>query len=642
MGKRPIYFLQRIVKFRLSGRMSFHPGLRRAASLLLVLPVGALLVVAVLHADPVGAADPQPYTVTFQPTGEPALDQALTQSSSLVSLRESAPVGPFALVARAQDDVGRFATALHSFGYYKSATHITIAGHALDDQALAPALDATAAGSTVEVAVSFDLGPLFHLRRVTLNGEIPADVRAQFGLASGQPALAEPILAARDRLMQALQDDGYALAAVDAPVVVEDPADDVLDVTYTVNSGPRVDLGPIALDGLKDVNPAYVRQRMQLHQGEQYDPRKIESARQDLAAVGVFSSVQVRASDRLNQQGQLPITVNFVEAPRHTVSVGAAFSTDQGGSVTTSWTNHNLLGNAEQLKLSAAATQLGGTASQQPGYNVSAAFSKPDWLHRDQTLQLSLTALKQDLQAYNQTAAIAAASVSRKLSPNLTVSVGLTLTQEQITQEDVTRDYTLFGVPIGAKLDTTDSLFEPTHGVRAALTITPTESFGGTDGSDSFLLAQVSGSTYVDLAAPGRSVLALRALLGTALGATEFQLPPDQRFYGGGSATIRGYKYQAVGKLFPDKTPKGGTSIDAGSVEFRQRFGSSFGAALFVDAGQVGTGVSPFSGNLRIGAGAGVRYYTAIGPVRVDFALPLIKQTGNDKFEFYIGIGEAF
>ena len=52
-------------------------------------------------------------------------------------------------------------------------------------------------------------------------------------------------------------------------------------------------------------------------------------------------------------------------------------------------------------------------------------------------------------------------------------------------------------------------------------------------------------------------MLAVRALAGLAAGATQFSLPPDQRFYAGGSGTIRGYRYQSVGPTFPDGNPIG-------------------------------------------------------------------------------------
>src|SRR5689334_21437058 len=81
-------------------------------------------------------ADPQPYAVTLKPTGNAALDQALHDASQLVSLRQKAPVVPFALVARAREDAGRFQTALNSYGYYKATITLTIDGHALDDATL--------------------------------------------------------------------------------------------------------------------------------------------------------------------------------------------------------------------------------------------------------------------------------------------------------------------------------------------------------------------------------------------------------------------------------------------------------------------------------------------------------------------------
>jgi translocation and assembly module TamA len=137
-------------------------------------------------------------------------------------------------------------------------------------------------------------------------------------------------------------------------------------------------------------------------------------------------------------------------------------------------------------------------------------------------------------------------------------------------------------------------------------------------------------------------------LVGVAGGANTFSLPPDQRFYAGGSGTIRGYRYQSVGPLFPDGNPMGGRAINAGTVEYRQRVATSFGAVAFVDAGSVSTNLSPFNGKAQEGAGVGVRYYTPIGPLRVDVAVPIKKRPrtatfrGDDAFEIYIGLGQAF
>jgi translocation and assembly module TamA len=137
-------------------------------------------------------------------------------------------------------------------------------------------------------------------------------------------------------------------------------------------------------------------------------------------------------------------------------------------------------------------------------------------------------------------------------------------------------------------------------------------------------------------------VLAFRALVGQVSGSGVFGLPPDQRFYAGGTGTVRGYRYQSVGPLFADGKPTGGNAVSAGTIEFRQRFLESWGAAAFIDVGQASADGKPLSSNLREGVGAGLRYYTPIGPIRLDFAMPMTPVRGGDSFEVYIGIGQAF
>jgi translocation and assembly module TamA len=223
-------------------------------------------------------------------------------------------------------------------------------------------------------------------------------------------------------------------------------------------------------------------------------------------------------------------------------------------------------------------------------------------------------------------------------------SIGISGEAENITQQGVTRDYTLVGLPLAVKYDSTNSLLDPTNGVRAAATATPTLSLGSSHAV--FVPMQLSGSTYLDLSSlwnnPGRSVIALRGLLGVVEGASQFELPPDQRFYAGGSATVRGYQYQSIGPQFPDGTPEGGTSIVAGTVEYRQRILANYGFAAFVDGGQVAAQGSPFSDGLRFGAGLGFRYYTSFGPIRLDVAVPLTRIPNGGSFEIYLGIGQAF
>ena len=608
--------------------------MRRAAQI----AVG-LLVLLLVDGNRARSADPQPYVVTLAPTGDAALDQALHDASTLATLRETAPVGPFALTARAQQDVTRFLTVLHGFGYYKAQVDVRIAGRAPDDSGLETILEQAPADPPTQVSVAFTPGPQFHLGQVAIDGTVPPDAVAKLDLATGAPAIAQDVLDGQTRLLAALRGDGYALAKVDLPPVTLHDADNAVDLRFVVTSGPRVDLGPISVEGLQQTNEAFVQRRLMVHPGEQFNPDAIEAARQDLLSLGVFSDVRAVPADQLNPQGQLPVAYVVTERKLHAVDLGVSYSTDLGFGVNGAWHHRNLFGNAEQLNLTAA-FQAGGSAQTGAGYQVGAQFIKPDFLARDQSLTLNLGALKQNLQAYDQKAITEGAGLSRLITPQLTASIGVTGEQEQITQEAVLRHYDLIGLPIGLKYDNTNSLLDPTHGWRGAATVTPTQSLLAP--SATFTLLQVAGSTYIDFSGSGRSVLALRGLVGQLVGADQFSVPPDQRFYAGGSATVRGFKYQSIGPLFPDGRPQGGTSVAAGTVEFRQRFLEHFGVVAFVDAGQANASGGPFSGIWRIGAGVGARYYTSFGPIRLDVAVPLNRTPGGDAFELYIGIGQAF
>jgi translocation and assembly module TamA len=601
--------------------------------------IAILAIVLALQGRTPQAADPEPYTVTIAKTPDGALNAALSGSSDLESLRTTAPAGPFALVERARRDQDRFVTALQSFGYFKGRVAITINGHPLSDPSLVGLLQQAPASPSAKVDVAVMPGPQFHIGRVNVIGVVPPKAQATLDLHSGKPAVASDVLAAQGRLLNALREEGYALAKVDLQPAVVHLNENVMDVAIKVATGPRVDIGPITFQGLDGVNASFIRRRLRLHQGELFSPSRIESARADLAGLPIFSYVHAQPAAALNAEGQLPMTIYFGERPLHAVDFGASYSTDLGVGLTAGWHDRNVFGNAEQLNLTAA-FQGGGNSQLHPGYKVNAQFIKPDYYARNQTLEVNVGAVDQSLLAYSQKALLQSVTLTRQLAPHWSFSYGVGGEEERIGQEGVFRNYTLLSVPLTLRFDDTNNFFNPSRGIRAALAVTPVGSLTGT--RSAFLITQLSGSTYLDLSGNGRTVLAMRGLIGNAFGASEFSLPPDMRFYAGGSGTVRGYKFQSVGPQFPDGTPIGGTEITAASVELRQRFLQNWGFTLFTDAGQVSARGTDFTEKYGVGVGAGVLYYTSIGPVRAQFAIPAVRLPNSGSYELYIGIGQAF
>jgi len=642
-------------------------------------PLLSLLVGAALHSSIAQAADPQPYHISLTSTQNSALDATLKATSQLEALRSSSPVGPFGLIARAKADQARFITVLEGFGYYQGRVSIAIDGLALDDPSLGDVLSALPQGADALCRVTFDLGPLYHLGTVEIDGIVPDSGRSSLVLSPGAPAIASEVLAAGARLLTALENQGYAFAKVDPPVAYEDPDQRVLNVSFHVASGPRVQIGEIRFEGLQRVHETLVRRRLLLHTGESYSADAVEQARKDLLILGVFSAVSVRLGDAPDTLGRVPVTFQMSERPRHAVSLAAEYSSDLGANAGVTWTDRNVRGNADQVDLAAKIINLGGTASTGIGYDTSAKYIIPEFAHRDQALQVSVAAIKQALQAYEQTAESTGVTLTRKISAKWSANLGASALHETIVQEGNTRVYTLFALPLGALYDSTDRpspLIDPTSGLRASLSVIPTLSRGRPNAT--FLVTQASLADYLDLgrllgSESGRSVLALRALAGSALGASQVDetvgvngvqvservpdLPPDQRFYAGGSGTVRGYRYQSVGPQFADGNPVGGIAMAAINAELRQRIADRFGVALFADAGEVSQSLSFVTHANRcrtgaaltgtetcwaVGVGVGARYYTPIGTLRLDIAVPTARRSSDDKFEVYVGLGQAF
>jgi translocation and assembly module TamA len=106
---------------------------------------------------------------------------------------------------------------------------------------------------------------------------------------------------------------------------------------------------------------------------------------------------------------------------------------------------------------------------------------------------------------------------------------------------------------------------------------------------------------------------------------------------------VRGFGYQLAGDLNDDDEPIGGRSLFELSGEVRVRITETIGAVAFVDSGTVYSASVPnFSETLRVGAGPGLRYFSPIGPLRLDVGFPLNPRNSDDTWQLYISIGQAF
>ena len=202
--------------------------------------------------------------------------------------------------------------------------------------------------------------------------------------------------------------------------------------------------------------------------------------------------------------------------------------------------------------------------------------------------------------------------------------------------------YFIGAIPLYAQFDTSDNLLNPTKGYRLSAHLSPETS--RTNSVQSFYLRGQGDASYY-MSAGKTVVLAARVRVASIPGAPLAAIAPSRRLYAGGADSVRGYGYQAIGPRDNLGDPTGGRSLVEASVEARIQtpwLGGALGIVPFVDAGTVGNDPTPSFNQIKIGAGVGVRYLTAFGPVRIDVGVPLNPGPGDGPVGVYVGLGQAF
>jgi translocation and assembly module TamA len=580
------------------------------------------------------------YKTELAPLQDQILEEAAKASSVLIELEAKPPDSLYGLYRRAQEDKLRLEKALRSSGYYDGEVSIEIAGRSVDE----PATTENEPESKASIPVTIELHPgkLYRLRKITVTGaeDLPGKLRPE--LAAKAPARAADIMAEQDRLLNAVLAQGYAFASVKLAPALVDHKDRTVSVEYVVDHGPRAKIGDIHVKGLDRVDAEFVNRRLADFTGKSYAPSEITSLRENLRSIDVFESVKVKPAESLDETGRLPIDVEVVERDRRFIGFGANYSTNDGAGAKAYWGHRNLFGGGEHLRLDADVSGLGENSWSETNYGLSADFNKPDFLRQQQSLHSNLALVQEyDPDSFDKRAATLSLGLERRLSQTLSVSFGGEAEISRITDDGVARNFELFGPTGAVNLDTSDDLLNPTKGSRLSLTGAAFSEYLGS--SQDVFQTRATGSSYLDLSGKGNLVLAGRLSLASVFGGSIDELPEDRLLYAGGGGSVRGYEFRSISPLDEDGDPTGGRSLVEGSVELRYRFLEDYGIVPFFDAGTVTEEVFPsFDEKLQYAGGLGFRYYSPIGPIRADVAVPLNPRKDDDPVAFYISIGQAF
>jgi translocation and assembly module TamA len=604
-----------------------------------------------------------PYVLRITGTDDADVLRALQDASTLYRLRQEPPPDGEGLLRRAEADLLKLADVLPGYGYYQGTIAIRIDGAPVTGSAAAAvgAAEAWRNRGLVPVRIAIDLGPLYRLRHIVVRDPtgstfpdtiLPPRITR---VDDEVPARSATVLAREVQIVDHFRSRGHAFAKATARDPVVDDAAHVMDVTFTVDPGPVATIGPIAISGAPGIDPATIRSFIYADMGEPYSLQAEAAIRRSVARIEGIGAVRVREGTALDADGNLPLFVELSERERNLIGIAARYSTVDGPGVRAYYANRNLFGGGETFRLDADIYYLGlgndpfatqrkiaGIGTNGLGGRLSATYVQPALWGTRNDLLANAFITREVQQSYLVDGGGASTAIRHRFSDTFSAQIGLDGQIGRSKDALGTVNYRLIGVPASVTYDSTDSLLDPTRGVRAIASLAV---YPGAISSPGIVVAKAQGSTYYSLDEESRYILAGRIGFGSVSDSPLGDIPDNFRFFAGGGGSVRGYPYRTLGPIGPYNLPIGGRSLLEASLEARIKVTDTIGVVPFFDAGTAFASALPdFDEKIRKSVGIGLRYYTGIGPIRADLAFPLDPYKGGHvrPAVLYLSLGQAF
>lgn len=497
-------------------------------------------------------------------------------------------------------------------------------------------------GGDLPVVFRLRPGPLRTVASVAVEAAtpLPADARSREGhLRPGGPYRLRDLARDRNTLLAAYRDAGYPQVEVTPEVSFAE--DGQARVVLRIAPGPQVRVDHVVIAGLRGTREEVVRRELLVKEGEPLGQERVLESQRRLGALGIFERVSLAEMDPETPERR-SVIVAAEEAPLTTVAYGIGYAERDllRGSVEV--TRRNLFGLDRSLSTFARYSFRGS--------RFLATFREPWLLGRRQEFFATVFREEEDRPSFDFVRVGGLVQTLRQrdgLSLIVRYTYQLIDTFNIVNPDEVGREFTsstVSGPSASLVNDTRDDPLDPRRGRFASADVQLSHAVLG---GDTFVKGFLQASGYRRLTA--RTVVALSGRLGLArtFGEAPVFLPRPDRFYAGGDYSVRGFSLDTVGPLAAGPTgrlvPTGGNALLLGGAELRVDAGRYFSIAAFTDAGNVYPLVSDLDlHDLRYTAGLGLRYRSALGPLRVDWGYKLDRRPGESAYRFHFTLGHAF
>ncbi|MDO3722677.1 outer membrane protein assembly factor BamA [Marinobacter sp. chi1] len=516
----------------------------------------------------------------------------------------------------------------------------------------------------VFISIALNEGPQYTISDINLRGDLivgEEELRKLIPLEEGDVFSRARMTAISEALSFRLGREGYAFASVNA--IPEPGEDNTAAVTFYVEPGKRAYVRRINFDGNVSTRDDVLRQEMTQMEGGIASSDRIEFSKTRLERLGFFKTVDVETVPVPGTDDLVDVNYTVEEQPTGSLSASIGFSQDSGAILGVNVSENNFFGSGKRVSFGVNVSDSVKSANVSyldPYYTVDGVSRGFSLFARETDYE------EEDISSYlldefggRLTFGYPTDSVTRlNFGVGYTrsnIKEGLFTSQEVrdfiVEEGDSFDNYFLFG---SWRRSTLNRGILPTDGYSHSLNLDV-----AVPGSDlTFYKASHKTDFYFPITNTGSWVVRARTEIGYGDGyGDRTQMPFYEHFYAGGYGSVRGYEANSLGARatnsendFSDPDPFGGNLLTEGSLEliFPVPFAGdsrSMRTAFFMDAGQVfdtDRGFDPELNEVRLSAGVGFQWITAVGPLAFSLAKPLNEKPEDETQVFQFSLGQTF
>ncbi|MGQ9687923.1 MAG: outer membrane protein assembly factor BamA [Desulfobaccales bacterium] len=497
------------------------------------------------------------------------------------------------------------------------------------------------------ITIPVEEGPQYKVGAVDLQGDLLEDkesLKQKLSIRKEEIYSREVIQKDISTLSDLYADQGYADVDV-TPLLKENEQNLTVDITFDINKGKKVYFERIEISGNIKTRDKVIRRELRVYEQDLFSATKIKESMKNLKRLEYFEDVNLSTSpgstpDRLN------LKINIKERPTGSFGLGVGYSTQDKLVGMIEVSQNNLFGRGQRLQVQGI---IGSITSR---YRIS--FWEPYFFDRPLGLGLDAYNWSRIFDEYTHTSWGGGIRLSHPLRWKYT-HVFMAYRYENVRLTDLS--YSAWLTPsiveareirntsaltFGVRRDSRDSLFMPTQGSDHSVSI----EWAGVGGDVAFLRYLVDAAYYIPLKWKHVGVLHGRA--GYIQGLDYGKQPTYELFYLGGIDSIRGFKYAEITPRDPVTRDRiGGNRFFQVNTEYRfpmpllNKYGIL--GLVFFDCGNVySSNKNALVPNVRTSAGGGIRWFSPMGPLRIEWGYNLNKKDYERQSAWEFSIGGTF